>query len=146
MKLFIAGDHGAFQLKVELKTLLAPHCVIDLGTYGPERTDYPLFAAKLVRKVLETKGYGLLICGSGIGVSMAANRYRGIRAALVTSPEEARLAKAHNNANVLCVGGRLRTAQDVVGMVDAWENTPFEGGRHEKRIALFNDLGEAIET
>ena len=146
VKLFIAGDHGAFQLKIELKTLLAPHRVIDLGTHGPERTDYPLFAAKLVRKVLQTKGRGLLLCGSGIGVSMAANRYRGIRAALVTSLAEAHLAKAHNNANILCIGGRLRTAQEVVGMVNAWENASFEGGRHKKRIALFNDLGEALET
>jgi len=143
LKLILGCDHAAFDAKEELKKHLATsHEVIDVGTYSTERCNYPDFATKVVKKVLEENTKGILICGSGIGVSMVANRYAGIRAALCRSPKEAALSVEHNNANVLCLGGRINTSDQLRDIVESWLNAKFEGGRHSERLALFEDLGE----
>ena len=142
MALFIASDHAGFEAKERLKLSLGNYHFTDLGTDGSNSVDFPLFATRLVHKVLETNGQGILLCGSGIGVSMAANRYSGIRAARICSVEDARLAKEHNNTNVLCMGSRLCQPKEMASMVKAWIDAVFEGGRHAKRIEMFNAKGE----
>ena len=142
MILFIASDHAGFEAKERLKASLPDYRLTDLGTDGSKRVDYPLFAIKLVHRVLETNGQGILLCGSGIGVSMVANRYGGIRAARVCSVEDARLAKEHNNANILCMGSRLCKPKEMASMAKAWIGAIFEGGRHRERIEMFNSKGE----
>lgn len=144
MKIFIASDHAAYQCKQALFTELAcKYEVIDLGTNSEESTDYPIYAKKLCEQVLKNpEAKGILICGSGIGVSMVANRYRGIRAALCRDSKDALLSRQHNNANVLCLGGRSSSAETIQEIVQVWLQTNFEGGRHQKRIDQFNDLGE----
>jgi ribose 5-phosphate isomerase B len=113
------------------------HTVIDCGTSGPESVDYPDFANALCREVLNGNAhYGVLICGTGIGIGMAANRHPGIRAATCTSPEMVRLARAHNDANVITVGRRILTLDQCIELISLFLDTPFEGGeRHNRRIA-----------
>src|SRR3989339_208239 len=108
MKIVIGSDHAAFDAKTKLITFLENRkiSIVDVGTSSEQRCDYPIFAAAVCQKVLEEKILGIVLCGSGIGVSMVANRFSGIRAALCRSVEDARLSRQHNNANVLCMGGR----------------------------------------
>lgn len=138
----IASDHAGFHLKESLKKKLArlkPHTsILDLGPDSDSRVDYPDFSEKVVEKILHHPNYtGILICGSGQGMAMSANRHKGIRAALCWNEESAKLARAHNNANVLCLGARL-IAEDL-----AWEiskvflETEFEAGRHVGRLNKF---------
>lgn len=143
MKIFIASDHAAFNEKKTLVDHLAKtHEVIDLGTHTAESTNYPEWAKKLVEKVLSEKSVGILLCGSGIGVSMTANRFKGIRAALCRDEEDAKMSRLHNNANVLCLAGR-RTSPELINKIsDVFLSTEFEGGRHQTRIDQFNNLGE----
>lgn len=143
MKIFIASDHAAFKEKNELALYLkGDHEVIDLGTNSSESTHYPEWALKLVKKVLDEKTMGILLCGSGIGVSMVANRFKGIRAALCRDEEDARMSRLHNNANVLCLGGRRNSMDEIKKITDVFLSTEFEGGRHQTRIDQFNDLGQ----
>ncbi len=134
----VASDHAGFELKSALLPPLADLglVVLDLGTHGRESVDYPDFAAALAAAVTGGRAaLGLLICGTGIGMSIAANRHRGIRAALCHDGLTARLARQHNDANVLVLGGRLigvETAKDCLANFVA---TAFEGGRHARRIA-----------
>jgi ribose 5-phosphate isomerase B len=143
MKIFIASDHAAFNEKnVLVEYLKKKYEVIDLGTHSLESTNYPEWVKVLIENVRREKTPGILLCGSGIGVSMAANRYRGIRAALCRDEDDAKMSRLHNNANVLCMSGR-KTPQDLINkMSDVFLETSFEGGRHQTRIDLFNDLGE----
>lgn len=143
MKIFIASDHAAFNEKNALvEHLKKQHEVIDLGTDSPESTHYPEWAKKLVEKVRNEAVMGILLCGSGIGVCMTANRYKGIRAALCRDEDDAKMSRLHNNANVLCLSGR-KTPQDLINKIsDVFLATPFEGGRHQTRVDLFNNLGE----
>lgn len=143
MKIFIASDHAAFNEKNKLvEYLKSSHEVIDLGTYSTESTNYPEWVKKLVENVRKENVPGILLCGSGIGVSMAANRYKDIRAALCRDEDDAKMTRLHNNANVLCMSGR-KTPQDQINrMADVFLATPFEGGRHQTRIDQFNCLGE----
>jgi len=143
MKIFIASDHAAFNEKNLLRDYLKNNYeVVDLGTNSQESTHYPEWAKKLVEEVLKENTIGILLCGSGIGVSMVANRYKGIRAALCRDEDDARMARLHNNANVLCLGGR-KTAPDLLKkIVDRFLATSFEGGRHQIRIDQFDSLGE----
>ena len=146
MKLFIASDHAAFSCKEELKKSFHNSWeFLDLGTQDSERTDYPIYAKRLVQSVLKTGGQGVLLCGSGIGVCMVANRYQGIRAALVSCVDTARLAREHNDANVLCMGGRSHKVNEIKLMIETWVKASFEGGRYQKRLDLFSSLGEAFE-
>ncbi|MCO4793146.1 MAG: ribose 5-phosphate isomerase B [Bacteriovoracaceae bacterium] len=145
MKVVLGCDHAAFEGKEELKKYLTEkYEVIDEGTLSADRCDYPDYATKVVKTVLEQKIPGILLCGSGIGVSIVANRYKGIRAALIRTPEEARLSRQHNDANVLCVGARINSAEEIRAIVDAWFEAEFEGGRHSDRLGKFADLGEVV--
>jgi len=143
MKIFIASDHAAFNEKNLLRDYLKNHHeVIDLGTNSLESTHYPEWAKKLVEEVLKENTIGILLCGSGIGVSMVANRYKGIRAALCRDEDDAKMARLHNNANVLCLGGRKTTPELLKKIADRFLATSFEGGRHQIRIDQFDSLGE----
>ncbi|EQC45243.1 ribose-5-phosphate isomerase B [Bacteriovorax sp. BSW11_IV] len=146
MKIFLATDHAAFTQKEMVKSYLSElgHEVVDLGTHTEERCDYPTYAIELARHVAKENGKGVLLCGSGIGVSIVANRFKGIRAALCRSAKEAELSRAHNDSNVLCMGGRLSSEDELKAMVRIWLDTEFEGGRHTQRIALFDSLGEEV--
>ncbi len=138
MKYFIATDHAGFAIKENVKQMLHDlgHEVEDLGTNSAERVDYPDFAHKLARAVLANEGsFGVLICGTGIGMSLAANKHRGIRAALCHDAYTAQMARAHNDANVLCFGERVVGLGVVESILKAWNATPFEGGRHAGRVA-----------
>ncbi|MBI2519356.1 MAG: ribose 5-phosphate isomerase B [Bdellovibrio sp.] len=144
MKIFIASDHAAFAAKEELKAYLAAKLgfeCFDEGCFSPERASYSDLATKVALRVQNREGLGLLLCGSGIGVSMVANRYRNVRAALCRTSEEAKLSREHNDANILCVGARISSVESIKQMVDVWLTTAFEGGRHSERIATFNNLG-----
>ncbi len=143
MKLFIGSDHAAFEEKEKLKAHYADRIeFIDSGPFTSERCDYPDYAAQVARSVAKEDGLGLLLCGSGIGVSMVANRFSNIRAALCRSPKEAQLSREHNNSNILCVGTRLNDLEEIYAIVDAWLAGEFQGGRHAKRVAMFNDWGK----
>lgn len=135
---YVASDHAGVELKDHLvKHLEAKgYSVKDLGTNGKESVDYPDFANKMAEAMKgQNDAFGILICGSGIGISIAANRHAHLRAALVNEVESAKLARAHNNANVLCLGGRLTGTAIAESCVDTFLTTPFEGGeRHERRV------------
>lgn len=143
MKIHIASDHAAFNEKnILVEHLRKNHEVVDLGTHSPDSTNYPDWARKLVEKVRSESTMGILLCGSGIGVCMTANRFKGIRAALCRDEDDAKMSRLHNDANVLCLSGR-KTPQDLINKIsDIFLATPFEGGRHQTRIDLFNNLGE----
>ena len=137
--IIIGSDHGGVILKekiiLALKTTHPELEIIDVGTHGTESVDYPDIAELLCQKLLDQQiPRGILICGSGIGISIAANRHNGIRAALVYSEETARLSRAHNNANVICLGERTLDQNLSLSCVEIWLNTAFEGGRHERRV------------
>jgi ribose 5-phosphate isomerase B len=146
--LFTGSDHAGFELRQRLVAHLRRlgHEVQDLGTPSTASTDYPDWAAAVGRAVREQPGaLGLLVCGSGIGVCIAANKVHGVRAVDAWNVESARLSRAHNDANVLCVGARLVSEAEATSIVDAWLATPFEGGRHEGRVAKIAAL-EAQEA
>ncbi|MDE3060731.1 MAG: ribose 5-phosphate isomerase B [Pseudomonadota bacterium] len=133
----IASDHAGVEMKEMLKAELGTlgYEAIDLGTQGGASVDYPDYAHALAEWVEKHEGSkGVLICGSGIGMSIAANRHKGIRAALVHNGEEAALARGHNDANVLCLGARLIGSDAAKDVLKIFLATEFEGGRHEKRV------------
>ena len=137
----IGSDHAGFLLKqVVIEQLLAwGHEVLDMGCHSEESIDYPDYAHPVASLVEETPGLkGILICGSGNGINMTANKHQGIRAALCWLPEIAVLARAHNNANVLCLPARFLNNETALNIVDEFLKTAFEGGRHEKRVAKIN--------
>ncbi len=137
MKFYIATDHAGLDLKDFTVDLLKQkgHEVIDLGPFSKARVDYPDFAIKVCEAVLADKGsQGVLICGSGIGMSMAANRYSGIRAALCHDAYTAMVARGHNDANVLCYGERVVGHGVAESILDSWLSSSFEGGRHCGRV------------
>jgi ribose 5-phosphate isomerase B len=147
MKIFIASDHAAFDQKKQLVEHMINHYqgnyeVIDVGTHSSDSTHYPEWVKILVRSVQQQNTFGILLCGSGIGVSMAANRYKNIRAALCRDQNDALMSRLHNDANVLCLSGRKTEFQMICKIVDTFLHTSFEGGRHKVRIDQFNNLGE----
>ncbi len=145
MKIAIAADHGGFALKQKLIEAFTPkgYQFDDVGTNSEESVDYPDYAEKVCRALLEHKAdLGILVCGSGIGISIAANRHKGIRAALLYSDEVAALARKHNNANVAVFGGRTMAEDDVLRRMQIFLNTEFEGGRHIRRIEKLDVYGE----
>lgn len=134
----IASDHAAFDLKAQLKDELAAlgYTPLDLGAHSRDSVDYPDMANALAAAIAAgNAGRGVLMCGSGIGVSIAANRHRGIRAALCHDVTTARLCRQHNDANVLVLGGRLIGVDLAKECLKTFLATPFEGGRHERRVA-----------
>jgi ribose 5-phosphate isomerase B len=137
MKFYIATDHAGIDLKDLTVELLRAkgHEVEDIGPFSKERVDYPDYAVKVCQSVLKDEGsHGILICGSGIGMSISANRFHGIRAALCHDAYTATMARAHNDANVLCYGERVVGAGVAESIVDAWIAGTFEGGRHAGRV------------
>ena len=138
MRVAIGSDHGGLDLKNEVISFLKTRpelSVIDSGTHTEESVDYPDFGRRVSEMILnKTADLGILICGTGIGISMMANRFKGIRAALVYDRFTAEMAKAHNNANILCLGGRTTTIENAKHFVQIWLDTPFEGGRHQTRL------------
>ena len=136
-KILIASDHAGFELKEQLERALDERGfdVHDLGTDGPVSTDYADFAHPLAERVSsgEVKR-GVLLCGTGLGMSYAANRHPGVRAAVAWNPEVAKLARSHNDSNVLVLPARFLSAEQGIAILDAWLETPFEGGRHSRRV------------
>jgi ribose 5-phosphate isomerase B len=136
-RIAIGSDHAGFDLKEELEQLLAErgHAVTDLGTHDLTSTDYPDYAHPVARAVVEGEAdLGVLVCGTGIGMAMAANRHRGVRAAVCSEPFSARMARAHNDANVLCIGARVVGPGLALEILDAFLGADYEGGRHDRRI------------
>lgn len=136
-KIFIASDHGGFSLKQPIVDLLQTRVSIeDLGPASADSVDYPHFAQSLCLKIPSDSvdTFGILICGSGQGMAMTANKFPHIRAAVVWSEESAMLSRAHNNANVLCLGARLISQDLALKIVQAFFSTSFEGGRHQRRV------------
>jgi len=137
MKLAAASDHAGYELKEDIKKYLESdgHTVEDFGCYDTESCDYPDYAQRLCEAILAGAcERGVLICGTGLGMSYAANRYKGIRAALCMNTEMARLSRSHNDANVLVLGARLIEPSVARDTLRVWLDTPFEGGRHLRRI------------
>ena len=139
MKIAIASDHAGYELKQDIVNFLRENNnieVIDQGTESPEKSvDYPDFAGRVVKAIQNNEvEMGILLCGTGIGISISANKYKGIRAALCHDAYTARMSRRHNNANILAMGGRTTGKEIAFDMVEIWLNTPFEGGRHEKRV------------
>jgi ribose 5-phosphate isomerase B len=143
MKIIIGSDHGGYDLKQIVVDFLKQlgHQVEDIGTHDHESVDYPEYAVRVARSVTEGRvDRGILICGSGIGMCMTANRIPGARAALVSEPYAARLSRRHNDSNILCLGGRLLGDQLALEIVSAWLQEDFEEGRHQRRVDLIEQL------
>lgn len=140
MKIAIAADHGGFEMKELIKKHFDRIDWLDLGTDSDVSVDYPDFAKKMAHTIFNKEAdLGILICGTGIGISIAANRYHGIRAALVYNSQVAKLAKQHNNANVLVFGGRTMVVDEVINSIDTFLHSEYEGGRHQRRIDKIED-------
>jgi ribose 5-phosphate isomerase B len=144
MKIIIGCDHAGFAAKELVKDFLCSKNIeiVDVGTYSEERCDYPDLAISLCEKVISENLTGILLCGSGIGVSMVANRFANIRAALCRSPLDAEMARKHNDANVICLGARTSTETEIQLILDSWFHHQFEGGRHTERLVKFQSIGE----
>ena len=134
--IIIGSDHGGYNLKNaiinHLRTL--GYEVLDLGCYSSDSCDYPIVAKSVVKEVLKSGNRGILVCGTGIGMSIVANRFDGIRASHCTDTFTARMTRMHNNSNILCLGERITGTGLALDIVEIWLNTEFEGGRHERRI------------
>ncbi|MDY4885197.1 MAG: ribose 5-phosphate isomerase B [Alphaproteobacteria bacterium] len=144
MNIAIASDHGGFEMKQALVKHFAEHGqkIIDLGTDSTNSVDYPDYADKMAEYILAKKAdLGILICGTGVGISIAANRHKGIRAALLYNKFVAEKAKQHNNANIIVFGGRTMTVPEVIEYCNIFLNASFEGGRHQQRLDKL-DKGE----
>ncbi len=147
MKIFLANDHAAIEIKDQvIKFLESLNMeVLNLGTDSSDSVHYPEYASLLAKEVAKTGERGILICGSGIGVSMVANKYQGVRAALCKSVEDVKLSRLHNNSNVLCLGSRSSTISEIRDMISCWLETEFEGGRHQTRVDMFSQLGTEVK-
>lgn len=144
-KLSIGADHTAVDLKADVIKHLASRGieVVDEGAHSTERSDYPSYAAKVATRIQSGDvDQGILICGTGIGMSIAANKYKGIRAAAVSEVYSAEMSKTHNNANILCFGARVVTPELAVQLVDAWLDAEYEGERHQKRLDMIAGFEE----
>jgi ribose 5-phosphate isomerase B len=140
----IGADHGGLALKPALQQALAEcgHPVLDFGTNDTASVDYPDYAHQVCAAVLEGRArFGLLVCGSGIGMAIAANRHPGIRAAVLHGPTEARLTRAHNDANIACFGARLIGPETALDCLKTFLATAYEGGRHDRRLAKLAPKG-----
>ena len=146
MKIAVASDHRGVQVKQKILRQLADmgHEVLDLGPATTDRVDYPDYAAKVAKAITDQEvDRGILVCGTGIGMSIAANRYHGVRAALCHDDMTAEMSRRHNDANVLCLSADLLGEQLITRMTDVWVKTQFEGGRHQERL---NRLEENSNT
>ncbi|MCX5697082.1 MAG: ribose 5-phosphate isomerase B [Candidatus Omnitrophica bacterium] len=146
-RIIIGSDHAGFSLKEKLKVYLKKngYAVTDLGTYSKERCDYPEFAFGVAGRVSSGKfKRGILICKSGIGNSIVANRFRGVRAALCYNIKAARLSREHNDSNILVLGSGFVSQRSAVAILRTWLHTDFQGGRHKRRLELIKKLEEKI--
>jgi len=141
LKIAIASDHGGFELKEKIYKYLLDnrYSVVNFGTNSAESCDYPIFAKKVCTAILN-EGFdrGILICGTGIGMSMMANRFKGIRAACLSDKYSAEMTRKHNDSNVLCFGARVIDESLAKEIVDIWLKTEYEAGRHQKRIEMLD--------
>ncbi|MBQ6899982.1 MAG: ribose 5-phosphate isomerase B [Firmicutes bacterium] len=143
MKIAIASDHGGFALKEQVKAHLTERNleVLDLGTHSEESVDYPAYGKACGEAVVSGEAdLGIVVCGTGIGISIACNKVKGVRCGLCTSVEMAHLTKQHNNANVLALGGRTTAPELAMAIVDEWLDTEFEGGRHQRRVDMLDNM------
>ncbi|MGN0478610.1 MAG: ribose 5-phosphate isomerase B [Hominenteromicrobium sp.] len=143
MKIAIGNDHVALELKNEIAAYLREkgYEVEDLGTHSAERCDYPVYGEKVGRAVACGEAdLGIAICGTGVGISLAANRVAGVRAVVCSEPYSAKLSREHNNTNVLAFGARVVGSELAKMIVDAWLEARFEGGRHQKRIDMLDQI------
>lgn len=144
MIIAIASDHGGFELKEQIVDHLCKRGVeqiMNLGTDSTESVDYPIYGKACGEAVASGKAdLGIVVCGTGIGISIAANKVHGVRCGLCTSVEMAHLTKQHNNANILALGGRTTPADLALKIVDEWLDTEFEGGRHQRRVDMLDEL------
>lgn len=143
MKVALGVDHAGFPYKKELETALRAFgaTVLDMGTTGEGSVDYPDFAEKVARAVASGQAdRGVLVCGTGIGMSIAANKIPGIRAAVVTDEKTAELSRRHNDANIFCAGARILPVLKIAEALKVWLQTPFEGGRHQQRLDKIGGL------
>ncbi|MBW2631388.1 MAG: ribose 5-phosphate isomerase B [Deltaproteobacteria bacterium] len=139
MKIIISSDHAGFDLKEALKESFDG--MVDVGTYSENSVDYPDFAARVARAISSGEfERGILICGSGVGMSIVANKFPGVRAALCTDTETARMSRMHNDANILVLAGRRTDVETAAAIVRVWSNTEFEGGRHERRLDKIRNI------
>jgi len=144
VRISIGSDHAGFELKSKIKDFLAPgHDVIDRGAFSAESVDYPDYAEAVANEVTSgNAARGILVCGTGIGMSIAANKVPGIRAALCHDVETARLSREHNDANILAVGGRTTDHELAIRMVQEWLVTEFNGSRHARRLEKIRKIEE----
>ncbi len=136
-------DHGGYNLICAVKKYLDEKGIEyrEFGTFSEESVDYPVYAYKVAKAVTEGGcEFGILCCGTGIGISMAANKVKGVRAAVVNNEFGAEMTRRHNHANILCMGGRVISGEDAVKFTDIFLNTPEEGGRHDKRVAMLKQI------
>ena len=143
MKIAVASDHGGFALKEKVKEHLIERGfdVEDLGTHSEESVDYPVYGKACGEAVASGKAdLGVVVCGTGIGISIAANKVKGVRCGLCTSVEMAHLTKQHNNANILALGGRTTEPELALKILDEWLDTEFEGGRHQRRVDMLDRM------
>ena len=147
MRIALASDHAGYAEKERLKSILSDIGIQfdDLGTGSEESVDYPDYARKVAEQVAQGEvEQGLLVCGSGTGMAITANKVPGVRAAVAWSEETARLARQHNDANVLAIGARTTPPDDIPGIVRAWFSTEFEGGRHAERVQKTCNLERSV--
>ena len=143
MIIAVASDHGGFELKNRVREHLKERGiqVVDLGTDSEESVDYPVYGKACAEAVASGKAdLGVVCCGTGIGISIAANKVKGIRCGLCTSVEMAELTKKHNNANMIALGGRTTDPDLALQIVDRWLDTDFEGGRHQRRVDMLDEM------
>ncbi|HOJ48222.1 MAG TPA: ribose 5-phosphate isomerase B [Bacillota bacterium] len=141
-------DHGGFEIKEAIKKHLQEKNIpfIDFGAHSTDSVDYPDYAHLVCESIQKGESeFGILCCGTGIGMSIAANKHKGIRAAVLSDEFSAEMTRRHNNANVLCLGGRVINEEKAVKLADIFLSTPFEGGRHERRVEKLNALDKYIE-
>ncbi|MBT5077416.1 MAG: ribose 5-phosphate isomerase B [Candidatus Marinimicrobia bacterium] len=137
MKISIGADHAGFSVKEKIREYLESkgYRILDKGTFSEESVDYPEFGHAVGNSVKDGESAkGIVVCGSGIGISMAANKVEGIRAALCMTPEHALMSRLHNDANVLAIGARMTNFDVILEIVDTWLSSEFEGGRHSRRV------------
>lgn len=143
MKVALGCDHGGFVLKAKVVETLQKLGaeVVDFGTNNEESVDYPIYAEKVAHAVADKVcELGVLLCGTGIGMSIAANKVKGIRAAVLSDTFSAKATRQHNNSNILCLGGRVVTPEDAAKLVTVWYTTEYEGGRHQKRVDMITEI------
>ncbi len=148
MKIYLASDHAAFQLKEEIKQFLHESGLTpeDMGVYSSEKANWAEYGAKAAQKVSEDPEHsrGIILCGSGIGMSIVSNKFKHVRAALCHTTQAAEMSRKHNNANVLNLGARVIDNKTALDIVDTWLNTEFDGGRHQERLDYLQQHVEAL--